>query len=231
MNDLSIIPETEALPVLIDRAVNALSSAKTSAEVLEARDLASTAYHAAKHAGRIARAKAAHDTLLAHVHRAQADALLIEAKAKIRLADEYDAAQERGEVHKHGGDKSNVEGDNVASAADLGLRRDAIHEARNLRDAEAETPGLAARALDAMIERGEEPTKAALRREMAPQKPQKVMNPKALWVWGRLKDFERDGVLDVHPASLTAEMTDAMRADVQRLAPLVAAFIAELETA
>lgn len=227
MNDLSIIPETEALPVLIDRAVNALSSAKTSAEVLEARDLASTAYHAAKHAGRIARAKAAHDTLLAHVHRAQADALLIEAKAKIRLADEYDAAQERGEVSKQG---AHVAGDNMRTQ-DLGLRRDAIHEARKLRDAEAETPGLAARALDAMIERGEEPTKAALRREMAPQKPQKVMNPKALWVWGRLKDFERDGVLDVHPASLTAEMTDAMRADVQRLAPLVAAFIAELETA
>jgi hypothetical protein len=36
--------------------------------------------------------------MAAAVHRAQADALEIEAKAKRRLADEYDAAQERGEV-------------------------------------------------------------------------------------------------------------------------------------
>ena len=33
----------------------------------------------------------------------QADALTIEARAQTRLADEYDAAQERGEVQKHGG--------------------------------------------------------------------------------------------------------------------------------
>ena len=41
-------------------------------------------------------------------------------------ADEYDAAQERGEVAGHGGDKvSNVAKSNVAAtAADIGLRRD-----------------------------------------------------------------------------------------------------------
>jgi len=37
------------------------------------------------------------DELIAKVHRAQADALEIEATAKRRLADEYDVAQERGE--------------------------------------------------------------------------------------------------------------------------------------
>ena len=47
---------------------------------------------------RFQRAKAAHDDLIAATHRAQADALEIEALAKRRLADEYDAAQERGEV-------------------------------------------------------------------------------------------------------------------------------------
>lgn len=45
-----------------------------------------------------------------------------------RLADEYDAAQERGEVKSLGGDTSGVEYANTASAADLGLRRDEIHE-------------------------------------------------------------------------------------------------------
>ncbi len=47
------------------------------------------------------------------------------------------AAQERGEVAKAGGDrKINVVDGNVemTTAADLGLRRDEIHEARKLRD-------------------------------------------------------------------------------------------------
>jgi hypothetical protein len=38
----------------------------------------------------------------AAAHRAQADALEIAAKAERRLADEYDAAQERGELRKAG---------------------------------------------------------------------------------------------------------------------------------
>ena len=70
----------------------------------------------------MARAKEAHDAVLSAVYRAQGDALLIEARAKVRLADEYDAAQEPGEVAGDG--RSKVEPDNVTTAADLGLRRD-----------------------------------------------------------------------------------------------------------
>lgn len=55
------------------------------------------------------------------------------------MADEYDAAQERGEVAKRGWE-SGVDKDNITTAADLGLRRDEIHEARKLRDAEAAQP-------------------------------------------------------------------------------------------
>ena len=66
-----------------------------------ARDLASVAYDVAKKAARLGRAKGAHDDLIAAAYRTQADALEIEALAKRRLADEYDAAQERGEVAKH----------------------------------------------------------------------------------------------------------------------------------
>jgi len=50
------------------------------------------------------RAKKADDDLIAAAFRAKADALKIEALAKRRLADEYDAAQGRGEVQKAGGD-------------------------------------------------------------------------------------------------------------------------------
>jgi hypothetical protein len=70
--------------------------------------------------------------------RAQVDALEIEAKAKRRLADEYDAAQECGEVvGPSGGGNSTVPVRNAATAADLGLTRKDIHEARQVQDAEA----------------------------------------------------------------------------------------------
>jgi len=58
----------------------------------------------------------------------------------MRLAEEYDAAQDRGEVAGHG--RSKVEPDNLTTAADLGLRRDEIHEARQFRDAERADPGI-----------------------------------------------------------------------------------------
>ena len=166
MNAPATIP-SQTLPVLIDKARMALEGARSSAEVLEARDTARVAYDAAKSAGRMARAKKAHDDVLAAVYRAQADALLIEARAKMRLADEYDAAQDRGEVAgADSGRPKSVASDNAyqpATAADLGLRRDEIHEARQLRNAERDNPGVIETTLNEMLERGEEPTKAAIK--------------------------------------------------------------------
>lgn len=228
MNAPTVFNGSQPLPDLVQRAADALLSAKSSAEVLEARDMANVAYHAAKHASRIARAKEAHDTLISEVYRAQADALLIEARAKVRLADEYDAAQDRGEVATVG---TNVGNDNVsATAADLGIRRDEIHESRQIRDAERAEPGLAERALKAMVDRGEEPTKAKLRSEIAP-KPKPKMDREPLWVWGRVKDFSRDGILDIPPTKLAAEMTDAMRADLREQLPEVINYLAQLRRA
>lgn len=183
MNELAQINET--LPSLLDRAASALTGARTSAEVLEARDMARVAYDAAKSAGRMSKAKKAHDDVIAAVYRAQADAAVIEARAKVRLADEYDAAQERGEVatrENNPGSVGHVDEHNMppATAESLGLRRDEIHDARKLRDAEAAEPGKIKAAADALVERGEEPTKAALRREVvgnAEAKPAAEVEP------------------------------------------------------
>jgi len=169
MNVIVRTDNISTLPGLIDRAASALVSARTSAEVLEARDMASVAYDAAKKAARLSKAKGAHDALIAAAHRAQADALEIEAKAKRRLADEYDAAQDRGEVAKpshnlrHGPDipKENI---GKARAADAGLTAKEIHEAREIRDAENADPGIIKRTLDEAIEAGEEPTRAKVKR-------------------------------------------------------------------
>ncbi len=59
---------------------------------------------------------------------------MIEAQAKRRLADEYDAAQERGEVAKGSVRTDIVSSENdvrPATAADLGLNRSTIYDARD----------------------------------------------------------------------------------------------------
>jgi hypothetical protein len=151
---------------LVDHAAAALTNARTAAEVLEARDFASFAYDTAKRAARLAKAKNAHDELIAAAHRAQADAVEIEAQAKRRLASEYDAAQERGEVQTDGRPKTvpDENGFLPATAADVGLSRKDIHDARLLRDAEEAEPGIVRRTLDEKLARGEEPTRSAVRR-------------------------------------------------------------------
>jgi len=62
---------------------------------------------------------------------------VIEALAKRRLVDEYDAAQERGEVRgpsdRRSGSSSELD---KASTSDLNLSKKDIHEARQMRDAE-----------------------------------------------------------------------------------------------
>jgi hypothetical protein len=57
---------------------------------------------------------------------------VIEASAQCRLADEYDAAQERGEVAKQGGARNfKVPNENFeTTTADIGLTRKQVHEAR-----------------------------------------------------------------------------------------------------
>ncbi len=72
------------------------------------------------------------------------DALLIETTAQCRLADEYDAAQNRGEVQKPGGDRKSInvpiENNDIQTVEDIGLTRKQVHEARAVRDAEKKIP-------------------------------------------------------------------------------------------
>lgn len=165
MNDIdisipAILDRTNTLPAMVDRAARMLASAHSAAEVLEARDMASVAYDTAKRAARMATAKDAHDELISKVTRAQADALDIEARAKRRLADEYDAAQKRGEVAGQG----NIPNRNVSKLADLGISSKDIHEGRIIGDAEEADPGIVHRVIEEAVAAGEEPTRAKLKR-------------------------------------------------------------------
>lgn len=81
----------------------------------------------------------------------------------------------------------------------------------------------------------EKPTTAAVlrhaeaRRRVHDPAPTPRVSDDALWLWGRLRDFENNGYLIGNAARVLSAMTDAMRADVLRLAPLVADFLSHLE--
>jgi hypothetical protein len=95
-----------------------------------------------------------------------------------RLADECDAAQERGgAVGPHDGYKKMkrvTNSDALATTADYGLTRQEIHRARQIRYAEKRDPGVVRQAVDAAVKAGKEP-KAGIRKATgkAPQRPNK----------------------------------------------------------
>ena len=131
----------DSLPSLIDWSSQALAEARSSAEVLESRDLARLAYDAARSASRMARTMKAHDALIADLDRARVLALQIEAGANMRLADEYDAAQDRSEVGQQGSHRDiGPDGNEVAPDPE----RDAVLSFIDLCEQLALTPDLAA---------------------------------------------------------------------------------------
>lgn len=142
-----------SLPALIDRARSRLAEARTSAEVLEARAAAKAALHYAK--------------LLEAANETQADCLSIIKRAELRMADEIDAAQQRGEVARadaHGrGIQSSVRGADTRPATyeELGLTRQRVAEWRELRDAGERVID---EAIQAALDEGRAPTNADVQR-------------------------------------------------------------------
>lgn len=143
------------LPALIDRARQSLAEARTSAEVLEARAAAQAAYHYAKVV------KAANST--------KADCLAMIARAELRMADEIDAAQERGEIARadvHGrGIQSSVQTPDTrpVTLAELGLSRQRVAEWRRLRDAGGEP--LVENVIQGALAQNQAPTMSGIHQE------------------------------------------------------------------
>jgi phage N-6-adenine-methyltransferase len=142
---------SDTLPALIDRARWRLADARTSAEVLEARAAAKAALHYAK------LQKAANET--------QADCLAMIKRAEIRMADEIDAAQSRGEVATRDDGaaiRDHVQSsDKIATMDELGLDRRRVAEWRELRDAGEDVVD---RAIQAALDENRAPTNADIQR-------------------------------------------------------------------
>jgi N6-adenosine-specific RNA methylase IME4 len=135
-------PEGGSLPALLARASARLLEARTSADVLEAKQIAELAMHYAKVT------KAANET--------HADCLRIITRAEMRMADEIDAGQARGELAGGGRPEKASE---VPTLSDLGLRRDQVHDFRAIRDA---GEGVVETAIGRALAEGRAPTKSEI---------------------------------------------------------------------
>lgn len=69
----------------------------------------------------------------------------------------------------------------------------------------------------------------AVRTVQAARDPQPQIAPDALWIWGRARDFEREGFADKDAADLLSQMTETMRADMARIAPVMVEFFTRME--
>jgi ParB family chromosome partitioning protein len=165
---LTPVAAVEALPAVLARAAATLAGATGAAAVLEAREQAGAVYDAARRAERLAAAVNAHDDLVERARRMQADALLIELRAKTRLADEYDHAQARGELASPGRPKNARDAGDFPGAAPAGVDTRRMAEYRRLRDAVAAQPGVVERAVTALLDEGEQITRAAIWRAVDP---------------------------------------------------------------
>lgn len=61
--------------------------------------------------------------------------------------------------------------------------------------------------------------------------PQPQLPADVLWLWGRARDFERDGFADKDPDDLLSAMTETMRADMDRIVPVMVAFFERFQEA
>ncbi|SOC46286.1 hypothetical protein SAMN05892877_12191 [Rhizobium subbaraonis] len=165
-------PEIAALPTVLPADASDLMATVQRArqlldegDVMAARRLAGGAYLEAKAAAQFAASFGADGRrLVEKARRLQADALLIETRAMIRIAEAYDAAQAAGDAATRGRPK-NVSDENIFpfTLDEAGISRTQIHAARQLAKAERATPGIAERAIAARVAAGLEPSRANLK--------------------------------------------------------------------
>ncbi len=156
-----VLHDASDLAATVQRAAALLDQGDVEAALM----FASAAYDTADAAARFARRMRAGQQLVDKARRLQGDALLIEARAKIKLAADHDAAQAAGLIPGHGGDrKSKISKQNLdPSLADTGMTPQQVFEARKLAEAERRSPGIVERAIAARLAAGLEPSRANLR--------------------------------------------------------------------
>ncbi|MBV2184882.1 MAG: hypothetical protein KUL88_10125 [Rhizobium sp.] len=158
MSALSPIVEPSELVASIERARALLDAGDVEAALL----LSTGVYEQAKAAGGYAQKVKASRELVDKARVLQAEALKIESICYVAMADAVDAAQAKGELSR-GGRPKTVSDENSFTLEEVGIDRQRLHQARNLRNAERSEPGFIDRVVEARLEEGLEPSRASLK--------------------------------------------------------------------
>lgn len=118
----------------------------------------------------------------------------------------------------------------AAALEEHGMSRQTASRFQALADIPAETFENALRAPEKPTTAGVLKHREAREQVRDPMQERKPgISDASLMLWGHLRDFETEGFFHADGCELFITMTDAMRADVRRLAPLVASFLTALE--
>lgn len=110
--------------------------------------------------------------------------------------------------------------DQPPTLADLGVSKRQTHQWRKVADVPEDQFEAA------LADPDRKPTTAGIIAAATPPEPEVIpVSKDALWLWGRLRDFERDGLLAQAPEDVLLTMTPQMLDDVHRLAPTVSAWL------
>jgi hypothetical protein len=195
--------------VRYDTMCSAIAAAYTVDEVKDIRDRAAALEHYSRQA---------------HNVEAERQCCEIRLRAERKWRQLYDAGEKakgtRGQLSGRegsGGPLVAPPEENERALSDLGVTK------RQAADW-AKLAALSDQEFEAALAGPEKPTTNGIITAAFPPKP-KPVSSEALWLWGRLRDFERDGLLDTDPADVLATMTAEMLDDVRSLAPQVAAWL------
>lgn len=147
---------------------------------------------------------------------------------EIRLRAERKAAQlKREEGFAHGSDyggRTDLDGQRILPSnpprtlAELGISKQQSSDWQKLADIPDEDFERAVR----------EPGATTAGIIAACTEPKQACDRRALWLWGRLLDFEREGLLNADPDELIGSMLEHMQSTTIEMAPRVAAWLGRI---
>jgi hypothetical protein len=198
-------PTDEALPLaLYDTMCRAIADAHRVDEVKDIRDKALAFEVYARQAQNF---------------EAESRACQIRLRAERKAAKIYDAQEKAKGGEQYHATPTGSTAEPVPTLAQLGVSKRQMHDWRKLADVPEEQ-------FEAALTESARPSTAGIIAGTTPPKLDTIpVSPQALWLWGRLRDFERDGLLTKEPRHVLLTMTPAMLDEVHRLAPLVARWL------